>query len=198
MVGMAEVKITRCTDDVLIALGLGSCIGVCAFDPQTGVAGMAHIVLPESAGHVASPGKFADTAIPLLMEEMSRRGALISRIRVALAGGAQLFAFNGSGPRLEIGPRNAAAVQEQLQKRQITVVATDLGGNTGRTVHLFADGRMMVKTIGQGEKELIRLGEEGSVGARMATLRTGGSAPIAATPAIPTQGLTMLRSRQTL
>jgi chemotaxis protein CheD len=142
-----------------MALGLGSCIGVCAFDPQAGVAGLAHVVLPESAGHNASPGKFADTAVPLLIEEMVRLGASPTRIRVALVGGAQLFAFTGTGSRLEIGPRNALAVQAALEQKRISVVATDLGGSTGRTVHLFADGRVRVKTIGQGEIDLVALGE---------------------------------------
>jgi chemotaxis protein CheD len=158
MVGMAEVKVTRSPDDVLIALGLGSCVGICAYDPIAKVAGLSHVELPDSAGHAASPGKFANTAVPLLMEEMTRLGANVKNIRVALAGGAQLFAFNGSGPKLEIGPRNAAAVQAALQAMSIPVLVTDLGGSTGRTVHVFPDGRVRVKTIGQGEKELIALG----------------------------------------
>src|SRR5690242_4011891 len=97
MVGMAEIKVTRSPDDVLIALGLGSCVGVCAYDAQAGVAGLAHVVLPDSASHPASAGKFANTAIPLLLEEMQKLGASLKSVRVALAGGAQLFAFNGSG-----------------------------------------------------------------------------------------------------
>ncbi len=163
MVGMAEIKVADRPGDVLIALGLGSCIGVCAFDAQAGVAGLAHIVLPESGGNAESAGKFADTAIPTLLDEMTRRGASLSRIRFALAGGAQLFAFHGSGgipnARLEIGLRNIAAVQTELAKRRLSIIAADLGGATGRTVHLFADGRVRVKMIGQSEQELVALGE---------------------------------------
>src|SRR5437867_3655500 len=95
MVGIAEIRVSRSADDVLIALGLGSCIGVCLYDPQARVAGMAHIVLPDSTGHETNPCKFADTAIPLLCQEMERSGASSSRLRAALAGGAQLFAFSG-------------------------------------------------------------------------------------------------------
>ena len=157
MVGMAEVKTTAKMDDTLMALGLGSCVGVCAFDAQAGIAGLAHIVLPDSGGSAETPGKFADTAVPQLLEQMARLGANVSRIRVALAGGAQLFAFKG-GPRLEIGQRNAEAVSAQLRQRNIPVVATDLGGSSGRTVHLMPNGRVRVKTIGQGERELTCLG----------------------------------------
>ena len=158
MVGMAEVKVIRSSADTLIALGLGSCIGVCAYDPQARVAGLAHIVLPDSAGHEGNPGKFADTAIPLLLQEMQQQGAAQKHIRVALTGGAQLFAFSGSGPRLEIGARNAAAVKSALEKWNIPIVASDVGGSTGRTVYLSSSGEVRVKTIGRGERDLVALG----------------------------------------
>lgn len=157
MVGMAEVKVTRTPDDILIALGLGSCVGICAYDPQTKIAGLAHVVLPDSTGHDPNPGKFADTAIPFLLNEMTNRGAARSRIRVALTGGAQLFAAAGSGPRLEIGKRNTVAVMEILKAHNIPVTETDIGGSSGRTVYLFTDGRVRVKTIGQGERDLTTL-----------------------------------------
>lgn len=158
MVGMSEIKVTNSPEDVLVALGLGSCVGVCAFDMAAQVAGLAHIVLPDSTGHEPSPGKFANSAVPLLFETMCAKGASMKNIKVAIAGGAQLFAFNGTGPRLEIGPRNAAAVQEQLKLLHLNVLAADIGGSVGRTVHLFGDGKVRVKTIGRGEVDLTSLG----------------------------------------
>jgi len=158
MVGMAEIKVIRSPGDILVALGLGSCIGVCLFDEQAGVAGMAHVVLPDSSGHQSSPAKFADTAFPLLLEEMKKVGARVSMVRAALAGGAQLFAFQGSGPRLDIGPRNASAVQAQCQSYRISVIASDLGGSVGRTVQFSGSGLVRVKTLGKGERELVNLG----------------------------------------
>src|SRR5262249_43447132 len=84
--------------------------------------------------------------------------ASVARIRVALAGGAQLFVGSGSNPRLDIGPRNAVAVQTALSRCGLTVVATDLGGSTGRTVTLYSDGRVHVKTSAKGEQQLAALG----------------------------------------
>jgi chemotaxis protein CheD len=162
MVGMAEVKVSRSPQAILMALGLGSCIGICAFDPTTGVAGLAHIVLPESGGHEGSPGKFADTGVPLLLQEMRQLGAMPTRLRVALVGGAQLFAGISTAPRMDIGPRNAEAVQMALSRHNITVQAIDVGGNIGRTVYLHADGRVHVKTIGRGEEQLTCLGSRES------------------------------------
>lgn len=157
MVGMSEIKVTRRQTDVLTALGLGSCIGVCAYDAHTQVAGIAHVVLPESLDGNCPPGKFADTAVPELIAEMTKQGATANRLRIALVGGAQLFTGLGTSSKLDIGPRNAAAVQRVCQQLQIPVVATELGGNAGRTVYMFCDGRIRLKTLGQGEKEWINI-----------------------------------------
>jgi chemotaxis protein CheD len=163
MVGLAEIKFTQSPEDVLIALGLGSCISVCAFDPLTRIAAMAHIVLPESNDTESSAGKFANTAIPSLIESFVQLGAAASRIRVAIAGGAQLFALHGTGVRLEIGPRNSAAVKAALEAARLTVLASDVGGSAGRTVHLSGDGRVRVKVLGKAEQELVHLGQPTAV-----------------------------------
>lgn len=159
MVGMAEIKVCNAPDGVLMALGLGSCIGVCVFDPLIRVIGMSHVVLPKSGGVEASPGKFADTAIPLLLKEMEAQGANRMRLRVALIGGAQLFSFQGSNARLEVGARNAQAVREQVSLMRLTVLAEEVGGNSGRTVHFHASGVIKVKSVGQAERELVDLSQ---------------------------------------
>ncbi|MCC6444590.1 MAG: chemotaxis protein CheD [Armatimonadetes bacterium] len=161
MVGMAEVKATRSPSETLASLGLGSCIGVCAFDATTRVAGLAHVVLPETlkTGTASERGKFADTAVPMLLEEMGKAGANRLHIRAAIVGGAQIFGGGQSGLKLDIGARNAAAVREGLKKENVPLVAADVGGNYGRTVHLsLPNGRVWVKTIGHSEKELVILG----------------------------------------
>ena len=158
MVGMAEVKVSTQSEDVFIALGLGSCIGICAYDAHARVAGMAHVVLPQSNNNSHPLGKFANTAIPELLRMMIEAGAAEHRIRLALTGGAQLFAANATVPQMDVGQRNIEAVKQELSKRTCSVVAVDIGGSAGRTVHLFGDGRIRVKTIGQGERELATLG----------------------------------------
>lgn len=184
MVGMGEVKISRSSGGVLVALGLGSCIGICAYDAQARVAGMAHVVLPEGVHHPSAPGKFANTAVPYLLEVMQKEGASILRIRVALAGGAQLFSFQGANSRLDVGPRNGVAVKAELDRLGIKIVASDVGGSKGRTVHLFPDGLVRVKTIGQSERDLTTL-SSGSSDSRSATPAEKlpiGSRPLATLP----------------
>ena len=45
-VGMADYKVGR-APDTLISYGLGSCIGISLYDPQTKIGGLLHIMLPE-------------------------------------------------------------------------------------------------------------------------------------------------------
>lgn len=160
-VGMGEICIVRGSGSVLVALGLGSCIGVCLYDPLTRIAGMAHVVLPNSQKDKVGdlPGKFADTAIPAMIQQMVAQGASPSRLRAAIAGGAQLFQF-GVSHSLDVGSRNIEAVIATLHASGITLLAKDVGGNVGRTMRFVPDnGLVTVRSIGESERELVVLGK---------------------------------------
>ena len=61
----------------------------------------------------------------------------------------------GSNPRLDIGARNTEAVRAALARHQIKLVAEDMGGTYGRTLQLYIEtGRVLVSTVGRGEREL--------------------------------------------
>lgn len=160
LVGMAEIRVLR-GSGTLSCLGLGSCIGVCALDPVTRVAGMAHIMLPEAFPDkpIDKPGKFANTGLPALLQEMERQGASRDRLRIALGGGAQVFQFGAAtAPRLDIGARNAVAVGQALAALRLRTTAQSLGGNQGRTLTLAVEsGVVRVRTVTQGEVELCKL-----------------------------------------
>ena len=77
MVRMGELAISDIPGDVLVSLGLGSCIGLALVDRRAGVAGLAHIVLPVASGtpKPEALNKFADHAVPALVDGMVERGA---------------------------------------------------------------------------------------------------------------------------
>ena len=155
-VGMADLKTVRHPGG-LTTLGLGSCIGVCLYDPATKITGMAHIMLPSSKAikNNSNEAKFADTAIVKLINEMVGMGASKSRLVAKMAGGAQMFAFSGQNDMMKIGERNAVAVREVLRAFGIRILADDTGGNFGRSIELYSeDGRLLIKTIGHGTKTL--------------------------------------------
>jgi chemotaxis protein CheD len=131
---------------------LGSCIAVCVFHPRLKAAGMAHVVLPESAGHQGSPGKFADTAVPALMAALEKLVGTRIGYQAKLAGGASMFAAGGP---MQIGAANAAAVKAALAKANIRIVGEHTGGSQGRRVEFdSATGALSIEVQGQSALEL--------------------------------------------
>jgi chemotaxis protein CheD len=150
---MGEMVVSNDPNEELVALGLGSCIGLAIVDRTAGVAGLAHIVLPESNHRGEQVGKFADTAVPELIARMRKAGAVERRFETAIAGGARMFEMNGG---LDIGSRNEAAVRAALGKARITIKAAETGGNTGRTVKIsVGDLLVIVRSAGQPPETLL-------------------------------------------
>jgi chemotaxis protein CheD len=153
MVRMGEFSTSAAAGDVLVSLGLGSCIGLALIDRRAAIAGLAHVVLPAAEGRDGAPGKFADTAVPTLLEAVVQLGARRQRVEAVLVGGASMFSFGGNG--LEVGQRNDAAVREELRKLKIPVAATETGGSRGRTVRVAVEGgRVTSRAAGDTEVEL--------------------------------------------
>ncbi|MGN6868104.1 MAG: chemotaxis protein CheD [Solirubrobacteraceae bacterium] len=142
---MGEIEVSKRTGEELVARGLGSCIGLALIDRLSGVAGMAHVVLPESTGSDKEPGKFADLAVPALVTQMQNAGAVTRRLEAVLAGGARMFDLG----EMDIGARNAAAVKAGLARAGLRVHAADTGGSRGRTMRLtVGDFEVTVKEAG--------------------------------------------------
>lgn len=155
-VGMADLNSAQ-HPCMITTLGLGSCVGVALYDSTTRIVGLAHVMLPssEQAKNNSNIAKFADTAIVKLLDDMLRLGAKKERITAKLAGGAQMFAFNQGSDLMRIGYRNVIASKEKLKELRIPVISEDTGGNYGRTIEIYSDdGRLMVKTIGEGIKSI--------------------------------------------
>lgn len=155
-VGMADLNVIK-HPGMLTTLGLGSCVGVGLYDPTTKVIGLAHIMLPDSTQirNNSNIAKFADTATIQLISEMEKLGAKKERLIAKLAGGAQMFTFSEASDLMRIGARNVQACKQILKSLNIRIIAEDTGENYGRTIELYSeDGRLLIKTIGHGKKEI--------------------------------------------
>jgi chemotaxis protein CheD len=153
-VGIAELSIASHPVNLSV-VGLGSCIGLCLYDPDTRTGGIAHVMLPDSSRirNNANRAKFADTAVEALIEEMSGAGVNPRRIVAKIAGGACMFQLPGDRNLLKLGERNTDSVKLALKKNRILLVAEDVGGHYSRTIMLdTATGSVLVKTINCGEK----------------------------------------------
>lgn len=153
VVGMADYKVGK-SPDILMTAGLGSCIGVCIYDLQSKIGGMAHIMLPNSRDNMkGNPAKYADTCLAMMLGELTKLGVVKTRLKAKMAGGAQMFSFTGQTPLLKIGERNAEAMEQELKKAGIPLLAYDVGGNFGRTISFdIQSGKLHIKTINYGEK----------------------------------------------
>lgn len=155
IVGISESCVSTNTDDVLVTYSLGSCIGVTLYDPVIKVGGMLHYMLPQSK---VSPDKarnkpamFADTGVPMLLNEILALGADKNRLIVKVAGGSQLMDQNKV---FNIGERNYLVLRKILWKNNILIDAEDVGGNISRTVRLELGSGLVTVKSSKGVREL--------------------------------------------
>ena len=140
--------------DLLVTLGLGSCVAIVLHDRQARVGGLAHVLLPEPAlardRHNAA--KFAATAVPMLIDELATLGARSSRLEARIVGGASMFATLMVPGSLNMGERNIRATREALRKAGIPLLGEAVGGDFGRSVRFsVGEGRTVVSSVGKAD-----------------------------------------------
>ena len=157
---MAVVRIAEmaavATAGHLITYALGSCVGVVGYDEQSRVAGLLHVLLPESESDperaAVRPGTYADTGIPALVQAMRRLGANPQTSRFRLAGGASMLR---SSATLEVGQRNVLAVRKALWKAGLLVQSEAVGGTQPRTLSVNSStGVVVIASPGRPEVHL--------------------------------------------
>lgn len=141
----------------LVAVALGSCVGVALHDPVTKIGGLAHVLLPsQTMGRVAGqPGRYAQTAVPALIERMIARGARAPSIVARLVGGASMFVSLTPPGTIQMGDRNVVAAREALHRHGIRLVGEAVGGDFGRTAEFdLTTGKVSVTSYGRAGAEL--------------------------------------------
>ncbi len=151
---MGELAVSGTVGDELVAIGLGSCIGLALVDRTADVAGLAHVVLPESQGKTEPRAKFADLAVPDLIGLLVAAGAARRRLEAVLVGGARMFSVGAS---LDIGARNAEAVREALGREGVRIHAEEVGGNRGRTARIIVGTEVTSQLAGGTRTSLLSL-----------------------------------------
>ncbi|PLS16699.1 chemotaxis protein CheD [Bacillus sp. M6-12] len=156
-VGIADMNIVR-SAQLIRTSGLGSCVGVVIYDQMKELAGLAHVMLPESS--LAKNGdlniaKYADTAVKELVNRLIRQGARGAVLKAKIAGGAQMFQFASGNDMMRIGPRNVEAVKKELYLLNIQIIAEDVGGNSGRTIEFNPKTQLLnIRTVNKGVTDI--------------------------------------------
>ena len=152
IVGIADMKMTR-DDGMLITYALGSCLGICLYDPLLRLAALVHVMLPlNMETNRKSPLKYADTGIRETLRKMEEQGGSRARIVAKMAGGARMFDVPGGGSLGNIGQRNIESAHLVLRREGIRLLREDVGGSTARTLLLDAlNGQACVRSYGKPE-----------------------------------------------
>jgi chemotaxis protein CheD len=137
-VGIADFAVAKGAY-VLESRGIGSCVVVCFYDSDQKLGALCHIMLPtHPEGSGLNPLRFADTAIPLVLDELARMGSHRQHLVTHLIGGASMFQDLGEFVN-KIGNQNIIAVKQILEQQGLPIESTDVGGNAGRSVSFFLD-----------------------------------------------------------
>ena len=145
-VRIAEVRIDR-APSVLKAYGLGSCVAVGLYDPQTGLGGLGHMLLPDRPENspIGSESKYVDAGIRQIVNDLVHAGANREMLIAKITGGANMFETSYQTLINSVGARNAKSARETLGVLRIPIVGEEVGGNRGRTVEFdLATGNMLV------------------------------------------------------
>ncbi len=140
VIGISDMKFSNTPDETLVTYSLGSCIAVVLYDYKVKLAGMIHIMLPESKIEKLSrdsiafnPYKYVDTGLPMLFKKFNQKGGEKKYTTVSVFGGARIFdqkdVFN-------IGKRNYAAFRKYLWKIGMLIEHEHVGGIVHRTVRI--------------------------------------------------------------
>ena len=150
VIGMADCRVSRSPGQVLTTYALGSCVGLVIHDARAAVGGLLHFMLPDSgidpAKAKARPFMFADTGIPLFLNQLFTQGADKRHLKVHVIGGARMMDQEGV---FEIGKRNYLAARKILWRSGLLLASEVVGGMSSRTVRLdVGSGRIQLQESG--------------------------------------------------
>jgi chemotaxis protein CheD len=133
------------TDDpeILLTTVLGSCVAACLRDPQAGIGGMNHFLLPDADAGGGTAQRFGAHAMELLINDILRRGGERHRLEAKLFGGGRMF--NGL---TDVGEANANFAERFLKDEGVPVLGGSLRGPQARRVQFWpVSGRAMQRFV---------------------------------------------------
>jgi len=151
-VGVADLKISADSPDLLITYALGSCLGITVYDFKLKRAGLLHCMMPDSSidrdKAAGNPCLYVDTGMKTLLDSFYRRGSRKNDLIIRVAGGSS-SKVNEEEDFFQIGRRNFVSLRKYLWDEGLMLKAYDVGGYGSRTVTLEVEnGKMLIKSKG--------------------------------------------------
>ncbi|MFM9835436.1 MAG: chemoreceptor glutamine deamidase CheD [Methylophilaceae bacterium] len=162
--------------DMMIVTVLGSCVSACVRDIVTGIGGMNHFMLPDSAkadkdSPVSESMRYGTYAMEVLINQLIKNGARRENLEAKIFGGGNVLR---SFTTMNVGDRNADFVRNYLKEEGIRVTGEDLNDIYPRKVYFFPKtGKVLVKKLKQLNNYTIMKREE-SYASKLKTNDVGG------------------------
>jgi chemotaxis protein methyltransferase CheR len=144
---VGEVKASR--EPLKVTTLLGSCVGVCLYDPKVRIGGMNHFMLPSNNAADGTSATYGIHAMELLINEIMKLGGDRRRLTAKVFGGGDVLGNRkreNSG--MTIGEQNIQFALQFLETDSIPVVGRDLGGQAGRQIQFLTHtGQAFVRPV---------------------------------------------------
>ena len=137
-----EQAVSATAGDCLSTI-LGSCVAACLWDPQAGIGGMNHFLLPDAPYGASTDRRYGVQAMEMLINGLLTRGASRHGLRAKVFGGARMNAGMA-----DIGAKNASFIRRFLADEEIPLVSESLGGVQARRVQFWpVTGRARINWV---------------------------------------------------
>ena len=130
---------------------LGSCVAIIAYDKNTKIGGIAHVMLPGKSLKASKEdeNKYAENAIPNLINQLILRGVSKNNIEICLVGGANVLRKENDS----IAKNVVSCVVNILKEMQLTVKKSSLGGYNRRSASLNLYSGVVNYSVGDNAKK---------------------------------------------
>lgn len=134
----------------MISTVLGSCVSVVLYDEVNHVGGINHFMLAKDSKITDDSseekktedkrlGKFGEYAIDLLIDDLKKKGGVVSNFEAKVFGGGNIF--NMPDIDTQVGNVNSKFAFEYLKKLKIPVIKSDVGGVLPRKIFFDPETR---------------------------------------------------------
>lgn len=125
---------------------LGSCVAVVLYSPSLRLGGILHAFMPTPKDESAKeqPFRYVDTGICCMLKDFAMRGVPSCALTAKIFGGACSFSDESVG----VGRRNVEMAFRILERCNIQVTASDVGGKLGRKLlFVVENGTVYLKRL---------------------------------------------------
>jgi chemotaxis protein CheD len=125
----------------IVSTILGSCLSITMFSERIPLAGITHCQLPKCTGlndnceNCLEPYKYVDCSIKKMLEKFNEHKIKPFEIDIKLFGGADVLSNFSDVENNSVGKQNIAVAKRIINKNNLNLVASDVGGKQGRKIY---------------------------------------------------------------